>query len=105
VAEEDVEDSQSEVAKRDRLWSRVQHLDGRPIGVREAAEKYDLSTGSLSRWIKCGYIRTLSNDRPRGRGKKRLLNEADVAYASLLANEHRRGREVFRAELIPEFAS
>ena len=52
------------------------HLEGKPIGVREAAQKYDVPAPTLSRWATRGIIRELGS----GAGK-RLLNEADVAVA------------------------
>ena len=98
VAETDID----AIALRDELRAQVKHLNGVPIGVNDAAKKYNLSTGSLTRWIAAGYIRTLSEGRPRGRGRKRFLNESDVAYARLLV-KHRRGHRVFTKELIPDF--
>jgi predicted site-specific integrase-resolvase len=106
VAEEDVSKTQETMAKRDELWRRVQHLDGQGVGVNEAARKYDLSTGSLSRWIQAGYIRILHRGNPKGgRGNKTLLNEADVAYAQLASEERCAGpgRKVFVQEFLPPF--
>jgi predicted site-specific integrase-resolvase len=102
VAEEDVKGAR----KRDALWERVRHLDGVPICVSEAAERYRLSTGSVTRWVKAGYIRVLRKGDPKGgRGRKTHLNEADVAYAKL-ASEQRQskpGGQVFTAEFLPVF--
>ncbi len=40
VSEEDVKVT----ASREQLWEKVAHLDGHPIGVKEAARKYGLGT-------------------------------------------------------------
>jgi predicted site-specific integrase-resolvase len=101
VAEEDVSKTQETMAERDELWRRVQHLDGKPIGLREGCRKYDLSSPSVYNWIRKGYIRVLKDRRGGGRGRKRLLNEADVAYAALVAEE--RGQQQGRAIFVPEF--
>jgi predicted site-specific integrase-resolvase len=106
VSEEDVRKTHRTTAKRDELWRRVEHLDGRKIGVNEAARRYDLSTGSLTRWTQAGYIRILHRGNPKGgRGNKTLLNEADVAYAKLAAKERQAGpgRKVFIREFLPPF--
>ena len=106
VAEEDVNKTRKAVAKREELWRRVQHLEGQGIGVNEAAQRYDLSTGSLTRWMQGGYIRILRRGNPKGgRGNKTLLNESDVAYAKLASEERRArpGRRVFTREFSPPF--
>jgi predicted site-specific integrase-resolvase len=96
------------MSKREELWEQVKHLDGVPISVNDAAARYRLSTGSLTRWISAGYIRVLHPGDPRGgRGRKTLLNEADVAYAKLVAGERQSkpGRRVFTREFLPAFLS
>ena len=103
VASEDTKFIMQHIAKRDTLRKKVNHLESTPIGVKEAAQKYGISTGSLTRWVNVGYVRVLSGKTARGRGNKKLLNEADVAYAGLLLQQ-RTGRIVFTQELIPEFA-
>jgi predicted site-specific integrase-resolvase len=103
VAEEDVSKTQETMTKRDEFWRRVQHLDGKPIGINEASNKYGFGYGSLYTWINRGYLRVLENRRGGGRGRKRTLNEADVAYAALVA-EHRgqtQGRSIFTEAYIP----
>ena len=89
--------------KRQELWARVKHLDGVPIGLGEACAKYGLSSPSIYRWIERGYVRVLDDQRGGGRGRKRLLNEADVAYAALVAKERgkREGRRILTPEFIP----
>jgi len=88
VAEEDVR----VLSIRVNLWKLVKHLEGVPIGVGEACEKYGLPLASLYRWIQWGYIRVMSEATGKGRGKKRILNEADVAYAHLLRQRLGKGR-------------
>ncbi len=51
------------------------HLAGRPIGIGEAARKYNISQPTISRWKDKGYIKVLQQ-----LGQKILLDEADVAY-------------------------
>ena len=99
VASEDVR----MITKRNTLWDQVKHLDGNSIGLEEACRKYRLSTTSVYRWIGQGYVRVLSDQRGGGRGRKRTLNEADVAYASLVAETRGRqqGKRIFTQEFIP----
>lgn len=109
VVEEDLQGVSALVTtKRDELWAQAKHLDGKGIGVNEAASRYNLSTGSLTRWMKAGYIRILHRGSPKGgRGRKTYLNEADVAYAKLVSEEResRPGRQVFIKEFLPPFKS
>ncbi len=51
VAAEEVEKAKQKISKRNELWSRVQHLDGKPIGIRAASTKYGFSVGSIYNWI------------------------------------------------------
>jgi hypothetical protein len=72
---------------------RYAPLEGNPIRLTRAAEKYRLSKSALSCWVKRGYIRVVE------RGPKLLLlNEADVAKAKDLADHlgMRRGHSVIR---------
>jgi len=87
------------------IWERVAHLDGEGIGLERACEKYDLSVGSMYKWIDKGYVRVLKNRRGGGRGIKRLLNEADVAYIGEVADIRGRtqGREIITNEFIPPY--
>ena len=58
-------------------FARDSKLDGVPIRVTLAAEKYDVSHATLQRWAKKGLIKVLR------RGPKLLeLDEADVKRAS-----------------------
>ena len=106
VAEGDVK--QLNVRPED-LWAKVAELDGIPITIEEACEKYDVSKPSIYRWINRGIVRVLKDQREGkrgGRGKKRLINEADVAYAALVAEirDIRRGKPVFTKEFLPPHA-
>jgi DNA-binding transcriptional ArsR family regulator len=87
----------------EELWERVEHLDGEPIAVHEACRKYDLTPPSVYRWIEAGYIRDLDGQRGGGRGYKRYLNEADVAYAAAVSDVRGRqqGRKVFISKYLP----
>lgn len=100
VAREDVQ----MLNQRDRLWRQVEHLDGVTISMTAACEKYDeINFASLSRWVAQGYIRTLGGQEGGGRGNKRLLNEADVAYTALLLKRRgkRPGKRVFDLDTLP----
>ncbi len=102
VAEGDVR----EIASRQELWQQVQYLDGVPITIEKACRKYGLSKPSLYRWIRQGFVRVLYDQRGGkrgGRGNKRLLNEADVAYAALVADVRKvkRGQRTFTREYWP----
>lgn len=94
---------EANVFLRESLWEKVKHLDGKPISMSDACEKYpQINFASLSRWVARGYIRVIASDSGRGRGRKRLLNEADVAYAALLNSERGKpGRKLFTPELVP----
>jgi predicted site-specific integrase-resolvase len=103
VAEEDVDRTRKTMSKRDELWRRVRHLDGRPIGIRAACNEYGFSTSSLYRWIERDYVRILKDQRGGGRGRKRALNEADVAYAAEVAKIRGKtpGRAIFTSDYTP----
>jgi hypothetical protein len=51
-------------------------LVGIPIRITDAAEKYDISQPTLSRWANAGYINTIEQ-----RYSHRTLDEADVKRA------------------------
>jgi hypothetical protein len=107
VAEEDVSEARKTMAKREELWRRVQHLDGEPIGIEDAYTKYAMSPSSVYRWMERGYIRILRDRRGGGRGRKRLINEADIAYAAEVAGERgrKRGKPIFTSEFVPPHCS
>ena len=86
LSEKDVREQAKRVSR-----SRFRHLEGRPIRVTAAAEKYGIPDPTLSRWAHSGRIGILR------RGPQLLeLDEADVAYAHLLADTlgMRQGRGV-----------
>ena len=100
VAQEDVQ----VLNQRNQLWRQVKHLDGVAISMTAACEKYEeINFASLSRWVARGYIRALGGQKGGGRGNKRLLNEADVAYTALLIRKRgkRPGKRVFSPETFP----
>jgi predicted site-specific integrase-resolvase len=88
VANEDVQ----VIHKRESFWRQVEPLEGKAIGVREARQKYELAGATLTRWIAHGVIRVLEEPEGHGPGHKKLLNERDVAYMSLVADERGAGR-------------
>ena len=71
--------------------NRFAHLEGKPIRVRQAERKYGISSKTLSRWASEGRITVL-----RRANQLLELDEADVAYAHLLARTlgMRQGRGV-----------
>lgn len=84
-----------EDVKKTQHLDRTQfaHLDGRKIHLSEAARKYKIPLSSLSRWANQGKIAVIDQEKNR-----RILNEADVAYARALIDAqggHKRGRSVF----------
>jgi hypothetical protein len=97
IAKEDIQ----VIHKREAFWKQVEHLDGKPIGVREARQKYQLGSTTLNRWVQRGIVRVLQDSEDYGPGKKKLLNERDVAYMGLVADE--RGRSQGKRILVPEY--
>ncbi|MBN1811303.1 MAG: hypothetical protein JXA14_05670 [Anaerolineae bacterium] len=77
VAEDEVFDLVKEMTGDGKKYAT---LEGKPIRVSKAAEKYQMPHATLSKWAKRGYIRVIEQ-RPR----LLLLNEADVAKARDLA--------------------
>ena len=77
--------------------SQFAHLEDQEISVTEAAKKYGLSRRSIERWVERGYVR----DRGIAPGykRRRMVNEADVAYASALVEvkDPAQGQAVFEA--------
>lgn len=92
----------AERATKKQLREKVRHLEGVPIGIREASRKYSLNSGTISRWAKLGYVRVLTSG---VRGQKTLVDESDVAYANELVRMQQsgQGKEVFTAEFIPDW--
>jgi len=86
LVEQDVQDLARRVSR-----NRFAHLKGNPIRVRQAERKYGISGKTLSRWAREGRITVL-----RRANQLVELDEADVAYAHLLARTlgMRQGRGV-----------
>jgi predicted site-specific integrase-resolvase len=103
LSEKDTRRVANQQVSKEELRARVSHLEGRPIGVNEAARKYDLSAPNISTWIKAGYIRVLSSG--HGRGFRKSVDESDVAYAKELTrmNPISQGKRVFTPEFIPDW--
>lgn len=89
VLEDDV---RTYVAERDVTREQFKHLEGVEIGVNQAAIKYRFNGVTLAEWARKGKIRLI-----RQKGNRRLINEADVAYARALADIKgvRSGRPLF----------
>jgi hypothetical protein len=89
VLEDDV---RTYVAERDVPREQFKHLEGVEIGINQAAIKYRFNTVTLSDWVRRGKVRFI-----RQQGKRKLINEADVAYARALADMKgmRSGRPLF----------
>ena len=89
VSEDDV---RTYVAQRDVRREQFKHLEGVEIGLNQAAIKYGFSTVVLSDWMKRGQVRFI-----RKQGNRKIINEADVAYARALADIKglRSGRPLF----------
>ena len=75
------------------LRAQFAHLEGAPIRMIEAAERYQIPHQNVARWAHAGHIRILEQ------GPKLLvLDEADVAIAAEMYRRRGRahpGKEVF----------
>ena len=100
VAEQDVRKLSID---REALWQEASRWEGHVIGIEEAHELYGLNKQSIYRWIEKGYIRVVKDQRGGGRGRKRLLNKADVVYIALLKERigQHRGRRLLTPETLP----
>jgi len=84
VAEKDVReqaDQQRLLEKLRQVQEKYAYLDGQPIRLNRAANKYNLHTSSLWRWAKAGYIRVYSKEDSWAIE----LDEKDVAAISELS--------------------
>ncbi len=90
VAEQDVR----ELAKGQEVVvvrrEEFEHLRGSKLGISEAARKYGLRQQTLSRWIQRGIVKAVGRQ-----GRKVLVDEADVAFASAVYH-HKGGRQGMR---------
>lgn len=84
------------------LWEQVAHLDGQPITLNRARTAYGIGSATLYKWIQNGIVRVIKRV-GNGKATAVLLNEADVAYAMLVATQRevRRGRKTFTPEFLP----
>lgn len=71
---------------------QFKHLGGVEIGISQAANKYAFSVVVISDWVRRGQVQFI-----RQLGSRKLINEADVAYARALADIKglRSGRPLF----------
>lgn len=89
------------IALRDKIWAKVARFEGETVGTGEAKSIYHIPQRTLYLCIKKGYIRTVGGTSEGGRGKKMLLNKADVAYVSELANQATRPHHLFTPDTVP----
>ena len=83
-------------------WKQYAHLNGKGIGLSEAAGKYNVNLPTIYRWYKSGFIKEIGRKTVRG-GTKILLNEADVAYCAFVYQSSRwsQGKRVFGKNGLP----
>ena len=98
VDEEKVEEIATQPKKEElEEYKQFAHLAGEKIWLREAARKYGIIHGTLSRWFKAGYIEQVESD-----GYRIYLNEQDVAYCSAIYEERKGpGKRVFNKDGTP----
>ena len=61
---------------------RFRHLEGKGITLSDAEKRYGIPTTTSSQWARKKKIRTVKRV-----GKYRYVDESDIAYAKLLADE------------------
>jgi predicted site-specific integrase-resolvase len=105
LSQEDIERMAKAIALRDKIWKQVARFEDEVIGIREARDTYNVPDQTIYRCIEKGYIRA-NKTNGAGRGKKRMLNRADVAYVAALAKHLRggRGHRLFGPDTIPPHA-
>ena len=77
--------------KEEIIAAKFAHLRGQPISVTEAANDYDLHRDTVLEWVKKGYITPLKEG---GRGSRKELDEAEVAYCAGVYHKRGGGRGV-----------
>lgn len=81
----------------DRRVDRDQfaHLEDQPISIHEARKKYGFSWTTINRWIEAGHVKLIGL--APGYKRRRLINEADIAYARALADAKKplHGQSIF----------
>jgi predicted site-specific integrase-resolvase len=81
-------------------WNQVSHFRGVGIGVRQAAEKYNIPNPTVSRWVDKGLIRKLSGETLRG--QRVIIDEADVAYCAIIYHRSPgQGKKLFNPDGTP----
>ncbi|MBT7071523.1 MAG: hypothetical protein HN855_06265 [Anaerolineae bacterium] len=93
------EDSVKEKTRKEDLpeFKQFSLLAGNSIWLSEAERKYDVSTPTLSRWVKAGYISRIGLE-----GNRVLLNEQDVAYcAEIYKKRGGQGKRIFAEDGTP----
>lgn len=78
------------------IAERFSDLQGDPITVTEAAEKYQLNRSNILRWKDRGYITVLKT------GYRLELNEAEVAYCAYIYNQRKKQDIVFGTRLFDD---
>jgi len=61
------------------------HLEGKPITVSEAAEKYGVPVATIHTWIHREYLSPLGK-----KGRQREINEAEIAYCAAIYHVRKR---------------
>ncbi|MFZ6030090.1 MAG: hypothetical protein ACOYYS_20435 [Chloroflexota bacterium] len=78
-------------------YEKNAHLKGQAISVNEGSRKYEISSKTLSRWVKAGIIKRLSED-----GYRVFVDEADVAYCAEVYRQHGgQGKRLFNKDGTP----
>lgn len=81
-------------------YKAVAHLRGIGIGVRQAGEKYNVKSPTISQWVEKNLIRRLSGEVLRG--QRVLLDEADVAYCAAVYHQNPgQGKRIFNSDGTP----
>ena len=98
VDEEKVEEIATQPKKEDlEEYKLFAYLAVEKIWLSEAARKYGISTGTLTRWKQAGHIESINSD-----GYRVYLNEQDVAYcASVYSRRGGQGKRVFNKDGTP----
>jgi len=86
------DDLSSYFADKNITPEQFDHLRGNLISMSDAAEKYQVHTGTISQWVQRGYLKFHGWDRNR-----KLIDEADVAYMVTIrqAKHVRPGKKIF----------
>jgi predicted site-specific integrase-resolvase len=78
-------------------YKKYIHLIGVQIGIGEGGRKYGIPQPTISRWVRRGLIKRLSQS-----GQKILIDEADLAYCSEIYKTNRgSGKWLFDPDGLP----